>query len=313
MTNSSAPDQQYDSTNPMYPPHATTQTTLVAPKTIQSPYGPNYQHQHKPNVPSQLRDYSHTPPTANAVPSTPVANFPPAPTPVQHGNFLMVDYDALKQATDSTRLHEFVNIGNNALDLPTMKSALPAYQPRRSKNELKKLAASDSRLAGKITKATKKAKSPAEKLMRTKSPSGTGSPATIKDETDSSSETETSSDDSEYDSSEDEVIPEPSPLPAVRPTEMLQRVRYDTMKALWRPRNLPANAVEIRKALKDYWEILSTIRNRWKGDQQSLKDAEQKKMRDLDQLKDRVKDQRDQMEMAIKCALQYGHPGVIRT
>ncbi|KAK8176016.1 hypothetical protein IWX90DRAFT_128954 [Phyllosticta citrichinensis] len=313
MTNSSAPDQQYDSTNPMYPPHATTQTTLVAPKTIQSPYGPNYQHQHKPNVPSQLRDYSHTPPTANAIPSTPVANFPPAPTPVQHGNFLMVDYDALKQATDSTRLHEFVNIGNNALDLPTMKSALPAYQPRRSKNELKKLAASDSRLAGEITKATKKAKSPAEKLMRTKSPSGTGSPATIKDETDSSSETETSSDDSEYDSSEDEVIPEPSPLPAVRPTEMLQRVRYDTMKALWRPRNLPANAVEIRKALKDYWEILSTIRNRWKGDQQSLKDAEQKKMRDLDQLKDRVKDQRDQMEMAIKCALQYGHPGVIRT
>ncbi|KAK7522390.1 hypothetical protein IWZ03DRAFT_117075 [Phyllosticta citriasiana] len=311
MTDSSAPDQPYDSANPMFPPHANSQTNLGAPKSVQSPYGAHYQHQQKPIVPSQVRDYSHTPPTTNATLSTPAVKFPAAPKPVQRGNFLVVDYDALQQATDSTRLHDFVNIGNNALDLPTMKSALPVYQPRRSKNELKKIAASDARLAGKITKASKKAKHPAEKLMRTKSPSGTGSPALIKDETDSSSETETSEDDSEYDSSDDET-PEPSPLPAVRPTETLQRVRYDTIRALWRPRNLPATVAEIRKALKDYWEILSTIRNRWKGDQQSLKDAEQKKMRDLDQLRDRVKDQRDQMEMAVKCALQYGHPGVIR-
>ncbi|KAK8255628.1 hypothetical protein HDK77DRAFT_39408 [Phyllosticta capitalensis] len=313
-----------NTTNPMYPPHSATQTTST-PQALPS-YGASYQQHQKLNPPGQLRDYSSTPPTTTASLSAPVPKFPPAPKPVQRGNFLIVDHDELSRATNSIRLDEFVNIGNDALDLPTMKSAVPLYQPRRSRAELKKLAASDARLAGicpdpfqpiqllmflgKITKASKKAKTPAEKLMRTK-PFGLGSPATIKDEaTSSSSETESSEEDSDY--SSDEEPPEPSPLPAVRPTEMLQRVRYDTIKALWRPRNLPVSAEDIRIAIRDFWEIVSTIRNRFKGDKQALQDAEEKKMRDLDQLRDRVKDQRDQFEMAVKCALEHGHPGIIR-
>lgn len=207
-------------------------------------------------------------------------------------------------------------------------ASLPQYQARKSRNELRKLAANDERLRGnsvallrfdcstdtvaaKIAKASKKAKTPTIKVARFR-PASLGSPSSIRDDvSDSSSETETSEDDSDYDSSDDEA-PEPSPLPTSRPNDAIPAMRYDTIKATWRPRNLPVTADEIRAALKDYWDILQAIRNRWKEDQQSLKQAQEKNSRDIELLKGRVKDQRSLMEMAMKCALEHGHPDVIR-
>ncbi|KAK8244683.1 hypothetical protein HDK90DRAFT_165855 [Phyllosticta capitalensis] len=112
-----------NTTNPMYPPHSATQTTST-PQALPS-YGASYQQHQKLNPPGQLRDYSSTPPTTTASLSAPVPKFPPAPKPVQRGNFLIVDHDELSRATNSIRLDEFVNIGNDALDLPTMNGRAP--------------------------------------------------------------------------------------------------------------------------------------------------------------------------------------------
>lgn len=333
------------------------QGSTLAPQSLQprqSPYGaatppvsdfkPTQQRQ---NSASQQQNMASTPPAATTptyVPAPP-AKYPDAPAGKATGKFYIIDFNELVTTTNSARLHEFVNIGNDAIEMPIMKckpsnrsnnshransspASLPQYQPRKSRNELRKLAANDERLRGmcssictpqnranagpaKIAKASKKAKTPATKIARFK-PVSLGSPSSTKDDaSDSSSETETSEDDSDYESSDDET-PEPSPLPAVRPIDAIPAMRYDTIKATWRPRNLPVTADEIRAALKDFWDIIQAIRNRWKEDSAAFKAAQEKKSRDIELLKGRVKDQRALMEMAMKCALEHGHPDVIR-
>ncbi|KAL1634136.1 hypothetical protein SLS56_002439 [Neofusicoccum ribis] len=303
--------------------YATSAASTIAPQALQSrqsPYGGAtppvsdfQQTQQRQNSAVQQQAPASTPPAATTptyVPAPP-AKYPDAPTGKAVGKFYVVEPNELAKVTNSLRLHEFVHIGNDAIEMPIMKSSLPQYQPRKSRNELRKLAANDERLRAKIAKASKKAKTPTARIARFK-PASLGSPSSIKDEvSDSSSETETSEDDSDYDSSDDET-PEPSPLPASRPVEALPAMRYDTIKATWRPRNLPVTADEIRAALKDFWDIIQAVRNRWKEDQQALKLAQEKNSRDIELLKGRVKDQRVLMEMAMKCALEHGHPDVIR-
>lgn len=130
----------------------------------------------------------------------------------------------------------------------------------------------------------------------------------------SSSEIESSYDDSDYDSSDDELeITEPSPLPPTRPPEPLKAVRYDTIKAVWLPRQRPAEADKIRNALKDFWEVVRTIRDRWKTDGEAVKKAEEaKKLNELPLLRERVKSQREMLEVALQTANEFGHPDILR-
>ncbi|KAL0257954.1 hypothetical protein SLS55_007122 [Diplodia seriata] len=272
------------------------------------------QTQQRQSSAAQQPTLASTPPASASAPvyiPAPPAKYPDAPAGKPSGKFYIIDANELATSTNSMLLHEFLYIGNDPIEMPIMKSSLPQYQARKSRNELRKLAANDERLRAKIAKASKKAKTPAAKIARSR-PVSFGSPSSLRDEvSDSSSETETSEDDSDYESSDDET-PEPSPLPATRPNEALPAMRYDTIKATWRPRNLPVTADEIRTAMKDYWDILQAVRNRWKEDQSALKQAQEKNSRDIELLKGRVKDQRSLMEMAMKCALEHGHPDVIR-
>lgn len=129
------------------------------------------------------------------------------------------------------------------------------------------------------------------------------------DVTESSSESDSSDDASAYESSEEEgEVAEPSPLPGSRPQSPLEATRYDAIKALWRPRNLPVTPSDIREGLKSYWDLVRTIRDRWKSDAAAVKEAEEKKRNsELPLLQDRVKSQRDMIEVALKAALEYGH------
>lgn len=164
-------------------------------------------------------------------------------------------------------------------------------------------------------KPPKKSKISAPKAARPKTAANARSPTAIKEESpESSSETSSSDDDSEYESSDDELeITEPSPLPASRPQEPLQAVRYDVIKALWLPHKKAAEAEQIRNALKDFWEVVRTIRDRWKSDTADLKQAEEgKKESEVPRLKSRVKAQRDMIQMALKTAIEHGHPDIIR-
>jgi hypothetical protein len=119
-----------------------------------------------------------------------------------------------------------------------------------------------------------------------------------------------SSDDSE---NSDAEVAEPSPLPAIRPQAPIEAVRYDTMKSVWLPRNVYAESESIRAGLKDFWEVVKTIRDRWKMDSDAVKQAaEAKKDSELPLLRERVDKQRDMIEAALNTAIEHGHHDVLR-
>jgi hypothetical protein len=131
--------------------------------------------------------------------------------------------------------------------------------------------------------------------------------------TPSSIETTSSEEDSDYSSSDDELdIVETAPIPDSRPAGALESVRYDTIKAVWLPRRVRPSPDEIRAGLKKIWEVLKTLRDRWKSDGDALKVAtEAKKESELPMLRDRVKSQRDMLEIALRAALDHGHPEIL--
>lgn len=157
---------------------------------------------------------------------------------------------------------------------------------------------------------TSKAKSKSVKLAKAPRPFSGAREEIVE----SASETESSDEESDYSSSDSDLeITEPSPVPTTRPADPLQGVRYDTLKAVWLPRRVVASAEQIRKALGEFWEIIRTVRDRWRADSNAVKQAEEaKKHSELPLLKDRVKTQRDMMESALKATLEHGHPEVLR-
>jgi len=230
------------------------------------------------------------------------------------GKFVIIDFNELASAVASKQLCSFLNVGEIPQDLPITKSTIPQYLPRKSINELRRLAVSDPKLAAKLGKRTSKvSKLSLPKVSRPKAAGSAASPETRSTPSETSSEYESSDSGSDYESAAEEEVPEPSPLPASRPPEPLQAVRYDTMKAVWLPRNIPAQADQIRSSLKDFWEVVKTIRDRWKSDNDAVKRAmEAKKESEIALLKDRVKSQRSMMEMALRTALEHGHPDIVR-
>lgn len=230
------------------------------------------------------------------------------------GKFLIINFNELSSAVPSKRMHNFLSVGDFPQDLPSTKSTVPQYIPRKSLNELRILAVSDPKLAAKLGKRVPKApRLSTIKVGRPKAVASAASPESRSTPSESSSEYESSDSGSEYESELEENVPEPSPLAPTRPSEPLQAVRYDTMKAVWLPSNVPAQAEQIRSGLKDLWEVVKTIRDRWKSDSDAVKKAtEAKKDSEIPLLKDRVKSQRNMMEMALRSALEHGHPDIVR-
>jgi len=146
-------------------------------------------------------------------------------------------------------------------------------------------------------------------LPRSSSSDGSALKGSVSLSDDSLSEDE-SSDGSDYESSEDEE--DKSPLPTIRPNGSIEAVRYDSIKALWRPRSRPATSDDIRDGLKSFWELFQTIRDRWKSDSADVKQAEDnKKIHEVPLLKERVAKQREMAEVSLRAAMQYGHPDII--
>lgn len=237
------------------------------------------------------------------------------PNSADAGIFRIVNFEELAKASNSQRLAPYVNIGNDRLEWNCNRSALPSYSPRHSRRELKELAAKNSSALAKIGKKLSKEKSLSSPLKVAKSvkPSVSQSQTTqnVKPDVELSSEEEDSSsddEDSEY-SDDDE---DDSPLPSKKPEDLKGSIEYDTIKALWRSTRKEISAESFRGALVDFWEIVKTIRDRWKTDSTALAEAEEKKRTgELPLLRSRVKDQRDLIEVAFRTALKHGHRGVV--
>ena len=102
------------------------------------------------------------------------------------------------------------------------------------------------------------------------------------------------------------------PLPATRPTKALEAVKYDTIKTLWRVPYRSVEGDDIRKGLTEFWEIIRTIRDRWKSDTLTAKAAEDaKKVNEIDILKERVENQRELLEAVLGAAVAEGHRDIV--
>ncbi|KAF2874333.1 hypothetical protein BDV95DRAFT_488168 [Massariosphaeria phaeospora] len=244
--------------------------------------------------------------------TTPIATARPVSNPNyempqvrKSSEFWVFEQAALAAATKSSSLNKLVTFGSEPMHLPANRTALPLYTPRQSMRELKR-AGADKKFAKKLSTKQLHAKLSARRVGQAGSPSS----AVTGEVSDSETDTDSSDDDSEY--TDDEDL-EPSPLPATRPDEPHEAVRYDVIKAAWFPRHSPPSTEKIKTSMRELWDVLNTIQKRWRTDSKAVQEAEdQKKIGELPVLKSRVTSQRDLLQTALQSALQYSHPDVLR-
>jgi hypothetical protein len=123
------------------------------------------------------------------------------------------------------------------------------------------------------------------------------------------SESATDTSDSELEFEEPE---EPSPLPAIRPSDLEGAMQYDTIKAIWAPRNRYPNVEKIKSALVAFKDIVKTVRDQWKTQSQALKDAENQNNNDkAAEFRQKVVQQRQLINVAISTTIDKGHPIIV--
>lgn len=136
-------------------------------------------------------------------------------------------------------------------------------------------------------------------------------PITI-DDTHASSSSDSDDSDSESESDDDDSPPESSPIPPTRPTDAVEGLKFDTIRAVWAPRNKKASISTIRKAIMAYSDIVKAVRDTWKVRNEALKVAEQKADNEkLPLLRSEVASHRHVIDMVIMAAYDYGHPSAV--
>lgn len=121
------------------------------------------------------------------------------------------------------------------------------------------------------------------------------------------------SDSSDYESDlEIEPPDEPSPIPPVRPSDTVDAAKYDTMQAVWSPRNKRVPADKVKSALVTFPKIIKTLRDAWKDQVQAMKLAENQGDNDKAmKIKKDVALQRQVMDVIVRTALDVGHPMIV--
>lgn len=123
------------------------------------------------------------------------------------------------------------------------------------------------------------------------------------------SESETDTSDSELEVEEPE---EPSPLPPIRPTDADGAAQYDSIKAVWSPRNRRPKAEKIKASLVAFKDVVKAVRDEWKTLSQAMKDAENQNANDkAAELRKKVVQQRQIMNVVVSTTLDKGHPVII--
>ena len=118
-----------------------------------------------------------------------------------------------------------------------------------------------------------------------------------------------SSDESEL---EIEAPDEPSPIPPIRPTEPEEAAQYDTLQAVWSPRNKWPGPEKVKTALVAYKDLIKTLRDAWKEQVQAMKVAEnQGDNTKAAKIKDQVTVQRRTMDKVATTTLEMGHPNIV--
>ena len=105
---------------------------------------------------------------------------------------------------------------------------------------------------------------------------------------------------------------EPSPIPSQRPSEPLAAARYDTLHAVWSPRNRRPNADKVKNAIVAFKNVVKAVRDTWKDNTQEMKAAENKGETDKEaHHKKDVVLQRRLMDVVVSTTLEMGHPMIV--
>lgn len=105
---------------------------------------------------------------------------------------------------------------------------------------------------------------------------------------------------------------EPSPLPAARPSDTVNGAKYDTIQAVWSPRNKRPSADKVKSALVAFPKIIKSLRDAWRDQVQAMKSAENQGDNDkAARLKKDVALQRQLMDTIVRTALDMGHPMIV--
>lgn len=228
----------------------------------------------------------------------------PLPKGTPAGAFSIISKEDLHARFSARELNSFLSVGNEPIPFSVNGTNIPNYVPRLSR----------AQLAGKTNVSTKIAKrsvpkassiKPISKAARLSLPAGAIAPKG--ENLESASDEYTDASESESDEED-----EPRPIGDTRPDGADEATRYDTIKALWHPRTKPVSEQSIREAVKVFWDDIKTIRERWTTDQAAADKAETDgNKRDLPVLQERAKGQRHLLEIAMKAAVQHGHPTIL--
>ena len=125
-----------------------------------------------------------------------------------------------------------------------------------------------------------------------------------------------SSSDDDLDIEEEE---EPEQKPAVitiaKPSDERGKLLWETVEAVWTPRNKPAPAEKIRAAIAFVGNAVRGHRDKWKQNNEQLKQAELPNSATQSQagvLKANVEEKRATMEIIATRIVRFGHPSIVR-
>lgn len=126
------------------------------------------------------------------------------------------------------------------------------------------------------------------------------------------SKTTQESDSSDGSESDIEAPPEPSPIPPQRPTDRMEAAAYDTMQAVWAPRNKRVAPEKVKSALVAYKDLVKTLRDSWKDQVNAMKLAENSgDNAKANALKQDVTLQRGVMDRILETTIGVGHPVIV--
>jgi hypothetical protein len=124
---------------------------------------------------------------------------------------------------------------------------------------------------------------------------------------------------SSYDSESDsdlEIEEAPEPMPEIlkrdRPDDIDGKTLYDTVQAVWSPRNKSAVPDKIRAGIAQFGETIRKVRDAWKAKNAALQQAENTNSATVPSLKEQVGQYRRLMQNVAKAAVEWGHPAHLK-
>lgn len=109
-----------------------------------------------------------------------------------------------------------------------------------------------------------------------------------------------------------EAPDEPSPIPATRSNEPVAAAEFDTLQAVWSPRNKRPTADKVKSALVAFKDVIKVLRDAWKDQVQAMKLAENQGDNDkATKLKQEVALQRRIMDKIATTTMDMGHPMIV--